>query len=355
MTSVILIGPLPPPIGGATVLFQQLIACLDESKELQVQVINTAGLPRGRFSRVKRGISCSLKIIGSLRRAELLSFHASLRGIVIFAPFLRLICALWRRPLVLRVFGGGLADWYRSAGAIRRAIFRMGVLGADVIFLERQASVGEFSKIARGRVEWMPNSRPIVRGLQSDLEPSDVVRFVFLAHVKPSKGIGELLEASKKLPPGKFLIDVYGPLTDGIVEDSFSGADVNYRGVVSPSDVHAALCRYDVLVLPTYYEGEGHPGVIIEAYGAGLAVISTEWAGIPEIVVNDEGILVQPRDVVALARAMSFLIDNPTRVVHMKRSARCRALDFDSAFWAAEFADVCNDTAARRIAKINLG
>jgi len=63
--------------------------------------------------------------------------------------------------------------------------------------------------------------------------------------------------------------------------------------------------KYDVLILPTFYQGEGYPGVIIEAYSLGLPVITTNWKAIPEIVENRKtGLLIEPRSTAALVDAM---------------------------------------------------
>ncbi len=40
------------------------------------------------------------------------------------------------------------------------------------------------------------------------------------------------------------------------------------------------LQHYDMLLFPTHWIGEGYPGIIIEAYHAGIPVITT-GAGVP--------------------------------------------------------------------------
>ena len=54
------------------------------------------------------------------------------------------------------------------------------------------------------------------------------------------------------------------------------------------------------------------PTVIMEAMAAGLPVISTPLAGVPEMVENDfNGILVPEHDPEAVCAAIEYLIANP--------------------------------------------
>jgi glycosyltransferase involved in cell wall biosynthesis len=75
-------------------------------------------------------------------------------------------------------------------------------------------------------------------------------------------------------------------------------------------DVAAWLRRADVLVHPVRWEGFGL--ALLEAMLASLPVVATNVSSIPEIVVDGEtGLLVPPDDPVALARAVSRVLDDP--------------------------------------------
>ena len=56
------------------------------------------------------------------------------------------------------------------------------------------------------------------------------------------------------------------------------------------------------VVLPSYHEGL--PMAILEGMAAGKAIISTTVGAIPEVVEEENGILVKPGDVPALAEAL---------------------------------------------------
>lgn len=86
-----------------------------------------------------------------------------------------------------------------------------------------------------------------------------------------------------------------------------------FAGYRSQSEVAAMLQQTDMLVLPSF--AEGVPVVLMEAMAARLPVVTTQIAGIPELVENHvSGELVPPGDVDALARVIgSLLSDAPHR------------------------------------------
>ena len=68
---------------------------------------------------------------------------------------------------------------------------------------------------------------------------------------------------------------------------------------------------------------EGIPGVIMEAFATGLPVVSTEHAGIPEIVRDGaSGFLVPEKDVDALIQKLEILIQQPQLRYAMGRTGR---------------------------------
>jgi len=64
----------------------------------------------------------------------------------------------------------------------------------------------------------------------------------------------------------------------------------------------------DFFVLPSFYENFGV--VYIEAMACGKPVIATNAGGPKEIVNEDIGVLVPPKDVEALIKAIEYMLDN---------------------------------------------
>jgi glycosyltransferase involved in cell wall biosynthesis len=77
-------------------------------------------------------------------------------------------------------------------------------------------------------------------------------------------------------------------------------------------DIESVMARSDIVLLPSYTEGL--PRSLMEAMALTRPVIATKVGGIPELVRDGiEGILIDPGDVEALARAVRALCDPLTR------------------------------------------
>jgi colanic acid/amylovoran biosynthesis glycosyltransferase len=86
---------------------------------------------------------------------------------------------------------------------------------------------------------------------------------------------------------------------------------------------------------PETGDEEGLPAAIQEAMALGMTVISTRHAGIPEAIEHDvSGLLVEERDVEAMAGAMGRVANDPALCARLGTSAHAKAKDLYS--WPAE-------------------
>ena len=342
MIKILLIGPSPPPIGGATVLFKQLLDYLVESRDVSCIYINTSRNSTNRLTNILSTIRIIFFMLLSVRHVDAVSFHSSIRGSYTLGLMLAYICKIFRKPWLFRGFGGNYPCWYSGADNIRKSVFRHSVLSANVILLETKESVEYFLPLTSNRVIWYPNSRDysLCQKNTNIYKHERAKKFIFLGHIKETKGIKILIEASMRIDKD-ITIDAYGPLLEGIRESDFIGSNVNYRGALNPSDVNQILSEYDAMVFPTFYDGEGYPGVILEAYGVGLPVITTRWRTIPEIVDESCGILIEPKNVSQLVNAINELSLNTDLLNRLRGGVSVKREQFDSKYWAQYFVGCC--------------
>ena len=116
-----------------------------------------------------------------------------------------------------------------------------------------------------------------------------------------------------------------GPLHDELV-DVARLAHVDLLG--SRSDVADLIRRADILVFPSLPEGEGMPGILIEAGLSGLPVVATDVPGVRSVVDDGEtGLVVGVDDLAGMTAAAAGLLVDPVRRAVMGRAARDRCLE----------------------------
>ena len=91
-----------------------------------------------------------------------------------------------------------------------------------------------------------------------------------------------------------------------MVED-YALETVNFTGFLYGNDVVEEMAKASALVLFSNYETQGV--VIIESLSLGVPVIATDTSAIPEMINETNGILVEPNNVDALAKAIAQIIN----------------------------------------------
>jgi glycosyltransferase involved in cell wall biosynthesis len=161
-------------------------------------------------------------------------------------------------------------------------------------------------------------------------------RIIFLAHVTRLKGPLVLLDAMRivaQICREEVSCDFFGPIVDEVHDEFVQGLKItpnaHYLGVAEPGTGPQLIANYDALILPTYYDTEGHPGVLIEAMYAGVPVISTQIRTLPELVTDGvNGFLVPTQDSRALAEAIKQLAEHPALAKQMGEANRRRGDEF---------------------------
>ena len=154
-------------------------------------------------------------------------------------------------------------------------------------------------------------------------EISEVPHLLFLGSINREKGIMELLEAAAAIEE-PFHLDVCGTIIEESIRPGFEslmkkiGHKATYHGYIGKGKKEKLLKRTDILVLPSYREGL--PISILEAMASSCGIITTPVGAIPEILGNENAIVVPSRDTLSLKAAIETLIGNPIILGSMKRA-----------------------------------
>ncbi|MGD0768944.1 MAG: glycosyltransferase family 4 protein [Tepidisphaeraceae bacterium] len=162
------------------------------------------------------------------------------------------------------------------------------------------------------RVERQRKSGPLVVG--------------FVGAVGLRKGAGYFLETARRFDPAKMKFVMVGNvlLDQGKLEPY--AQRVQFVGPVPRSTVADWLGKFDVFFFPSTCEGSA--GAVMEAMGAGLAVLTTHNSG-SRVRDGIDGFIRSCDDIDGFEQALRNLDDDRDLLLRMGESARARVLAYD--------------------------
>ncbi|MCE3230185.1 MAG: alpha-D-QuiNAc alpha,3-galactosyltransferase [Alphaproteobacteria bacterium] len=180
----------------------------------------------------------------------------------------------------------------------------------------------------------------LIRGSGIDLNtfypteepPSPPVKAVMVSRLLWSKGIGELVEAASLLKQEGVPLEIQvagdlDPQNPASVSPETLSAWKEENGVIwlgARTDIAEVYHQAHIAVLPSYREGL--PKSLLEAAACGKPIVTTDVPGCREVVISGEnGLLVPPRNGIALAKALRTLVEYPELRVRMGKLSRRKA------------------------------
>jgi len=168
--------------------------------------------------------------------------------------------------------------------------------------------------------------------------PDGPLRLLTVGRFDPIKGYGVLLEAIRQLRDRgvdvKLTMVGDGPTlreTRQLAEALGVAERVTFTGAVGQDHIREHYAGADALVISSFMEGI--PVVLMEAMAMELAVVSTNVAGIPELITHGEhGLLCEAGSAEKLAAAIEHLANDRSLISRMGRAGRERIIrDFNIA------------------------
>lgn len=249
---------------------------------------------------------------------------------------------------ILNHIGGVNRTYYWVVGgsfhkAIESHLFNVSTyVGLAGIFVQGESMVDTLNKNGLMNVSYVPNSKFIHTLPEKHQGHGSKIHFVFLSRIEREKGCDYIISAAKLLDKfgykDRYDITFFGNTTNDLsYKEEFKNQIENndsltYRGVLNllNYDNYQELAKYDVMLFPTYWDGEGFPGVIIDAYIAGLPVIASDWNLNRDVVIEGKtGWIIPVNNIEALALKMEYVINNPEIVKIYSENSQRQALAYD--------------------------
>lgn len=153
------------------------------------------------------------------------------------------------------------------------------------------------------------------------------LKFCFAGNLTESKGVRELLKATREIIAendleliiaGKHEENKLDFISERMMKEIHESTYIKYLGFVEHSKMAEVYLNSDIFILPSY--GEGIPNSALEAASYSLPLILSDIGGCRECI-NNNGLLVKPRDSHDLKEKILQLIKNPDMIDEMSKNS----------------------------------
>jgi glycosyltransferase involved in cell wall biosynthesis len=176
---------------------------------------------------------------------------------------------------------------------------------------------------------------------------------LFVGGIEPRKNLERLVAAFGQLGTSASLVIAGGPVSwlpkalEQVEQAVASLPDGVQRrivrtGYIAERDKVALLCGATVLAYPSRYEGFGFP--VLEAFAAGVPVVTSTVSSLPE-VAGDAAVLVDPEDTASIAAGLAELLGDEDLRAVLSAAGVARAARFTWERTAQRTAEVLHGAA----------
>jgi glycosyltransferase involved in cell wall biosynthesis len=118
---------------------------------------------------------------------------------------------------------------------------------------------------------------------------------------------------------------------------------VKFIGLIPHEELPRLYKISDIYVLPSITRGENFGNSALEAMACGTPVIASNLPGVRELVTDESGIKVEPKDISSLASSINKLLDDSNMRKQMGIAARKNADKYSWVDVAQRFLKIYED------------
>lgn len=353
--AVLVVGQTPPPVHGQALMIERLIA----GKYRNARIVHvrmafardSADIGRARPGKLVALVATIVRIwwVRLRHRPPIVYYHpAGANRVAMLRDLALLGSTRWAfRRTVLHFHAAGLASMRDGLSRPSRWWFDRCYGGADLAIRPSADATDDGAALHAHRSIVVENGVPDIgrdiagrrvygsTGCDPLGAPSELL---YLGLITPEKGLPTLIEAFSLLRERGVdaRLALAGASTDSLYEQELQAhaqalgvePHIRWLGVVDGDAKDAILLHADLLVQPTVHPTETSGLALLEAASCALPAVATRWGGNASIVEDGvTGVLVEPEDAEALARAIAGLLDDPEQRGAMGRAARARYLE----------------------------
>lgn len=304
--------------------------------ELQKQLGHNQVLKFDSYGGWKTFLKAPLHVFSALKNSENVLIFPAQNGLRVYAPLLFFQRYIFEnRKLHYVVIGGWLPQFLSKRKKLAKILKNF-----DCIYVETNTMKKALEEQGFSNICVLQNCKNLTilsedKLIYPDKTPYKLCTF---SRVIKEKGIEEavnvVIAVNKELGYEAFTLDIYGQV-DAEQTEWFNNLQqkfpdyINYCGCVNADESVKVLQSYFALIFSTLFYTEGVPGTIIDAYAAGVPVISAEWESFSDMVDEGEtGIGYSFNDINRFKEVLLSVANNPKVILNMKVNCIKKAKDY---------------------------
>ena len=290
---------------------------LYDHRNVQLIISNSDG---SALKRIYFGVFALIRLLVAIANTKsiIVHMHGSERGSIYRKAVYLFIIKLFGKKAVFHSHGAEFKHFYDVNSGMYRFLVRYILDNCDAIFVLSKYWKNYMFEIAHPKIVEIINNFP-TRVFEDfydkrNISAKESLNFLYLGYVGERKGIYDLVDAVEILLQRRvdnFTIKVAGngevEQLKTILKEKNIEQQFEVLGWITGDYKSKLMAESDVLILPSY--NEGLPIAILEAFSAGIPVISTPVGGIPDAIEDSiNGLLVNPGSSIEIADAIEHCL-----------------------------------------------
>ncbi len=248
-------------------------------------------------------------------------------GVRVFVPLFVLLKKIYKVRIVYIVIGGWLPEFIKTKKRLKKQLNKIDKILVETNNMKLNLEEQEITNV--GILVNFKDMQPIGED-ELNFKCRKPYKLCTFSRVMKEKGIEDIISVVNKLncngEKKDYELDIYGEISldyksrfENII--NMSNSYIKYKGVAKAEKSVEIIKNYDLLIFPTYYEGEGMAGTLIDAMFSGVPVIASDWKYNNEIIKNGyNGYLYKPKDNVQLQKYIIKILSEKEQLIKMKKN-----------------------------------
>ncbi len=305
-------------LNGQTVKTKSLETGLCKYSDAQVMKIDSHGWRHAPIHLIKN-------IKNAFKQCDAIVMLPAHNGVRVFAPILMHYSRKYKKKVFYDVIGGWLPELLKNKRTLSKTLKCFDGIWVETSTMKNALCAQGFSNISV-----IPNFKDLAVLSRDELIYCDTApyKLCMFSRVMKEKGIGTAIDTVCRVNDAighvALELDIYGQIDpqqtewfDGVIAKA--PPYIKYRGCAEPDKSVEILKDHFALIFPTHFYTEGIPGTIIDAYCAGVPVISAKWESFCDVIDEGKTGMGYPfDDTAALEALLHDIIKHPQIILEMK-------------------------------------